>query len=400
MWRYSKSAGGRKDYSTDTYNETIAGLVAKFGDRGKSLWALIPTLIDHGVTGLQQPPIITSYPLRTTGKGVVARVTETATVTVIRQVGDEHLTGPLCVRVMPVHDGPSFCRTRKNAVISNLAELVAPLGVDAFHALLRERSPVRVRGAGIDRHASLLDWSGMMETALSGTYPASKLVLTKRGNYVPGALFRTEGKPRRDVIERLMAAGASMVAYGIERHMAALGDLCASISAETGEHVIAGAVATTGAGGALGLHYDDSDILVVQVDGRKRWLIESNPAINPVAGLAVIGADGNAECLLDVTLDPGDLLLVPAGFRHRCDTQDERSLHLAFSFHPLTKVRALDLLMRRLREDPAHRTPLRFDKANREEVEASLRQELIEQIDSLSLIELIAQHRTVDLGLK
>lgn len=51
MWRYSKSARGRKDCGTDTYNETIAGLVAKFGDRGKSLWALIPTLIDHGVTG-------------------------------------------------------------------------------------------------------------------------------------------------------------------------------------------------------------------------------------------------------------------------------------------------------------------------------------------------------------
>ena len=281
-------------------------------------------------------------------------------------------------------------------MISNLPELVAPLDVAAFRTLLCQRFPRLFRGAGGDRYGTLLDWQGFMDIVLSGQYPVKKLRLTQRGVALPGLLFRSGGTIKADSVKRLVDGGGSIVAYGIDPYVPGIARLCAAVAEETGEHVVAAAIATTGSGGALDTHYDDSDIVVLQVEGSKRWLIENEPVVDPVAGMPTVEGNADASILMDVVLESGDLLFVPAGYRHRCETQSERSLHLAFSFYPLTMPRALDLLMRRMLDDVASRKPLRFDGADWPEVEGALKQELIGRISELSLATLIAEHCTTD----
>ncbi|MFN6935282.1 MAG: hypothetical protein ACK4NZ_09030 [Tsuneonella sp.] len=66
--------------------------------------------------------------------------------------------------------------------------------------------------------------------------------------------------------------------------------------------------------------------------------------------------------LMDMTLNAGDFLLLPAGYRHRCETIGNRSLHIGIFIWPLTMARALDLLVRDLADAPAARMPLRGDE--------------------------------------
>ena len=281
-------------------------------------------------------------------------------------------------------------------MISSLSDLAAPLDVAAFRALLRQRSPALFRGAGGDRYASLLDWRGFMDMILTGQYPAKKLRLTQRGAPLPGMLFRSGGTLKPDSVMRLLDTGGSIIAYGIEPYVPAITRLCAAITAQTGEHVMAGAIATTGSGGALDIHYDDSDLLVLQVEGSKRWLIEANPVVDPVAGMPIVAREADAPILIDEVLEPGDLLFLPGGYRHRCETRGARSLHLGFFFYPLTMPRALDLLMRRMMDDTASRKPLRFDDSAWEETEDAMKQELIDRINNLSLSALVAEHCSTD----
>lgn len=95
-------------------------------------------------------------------------------------------------------------------------------------------------------------------------------------------------------------------------------------------------------------HTDKQDVVVVQTEGRKHWRVYSppDPAQKPTADMFARGkGDDNlslysieskfgCELLLDVILDEGDVLFVPAAFPHTTDTTkdnvDKTSIHLTF----------------------------------------------------------------------
>ena len=98
-------------------------------------------------------------------------------------------------------------------------------------------------------------------------------------------------------------------------------------------------------------HTDKQDVVVVQTQGSKRWRVfrPTNPDEKPEADVFARGkGDDNLPLyrllereddllLLDVTLNPGDVLFIPAAFPHTTDTItsneseiDETSIHLTF----------------------------------------------------------------------
>ena len=280
-------------------------------------------------------------------------------------------------------------------MIADLAGLIAPLPVAAFREHLRRRAPMRLRAGG--DVATLLDWDGFVDAALGDAFPAKRLRLTKKGNPLPPMFYRQAGGVKREVVARVMETGGSLIAYDLHRFVPALARLCASAEAATGEHIIGAAIASTGEHGALPVHYDDGDLLVVQIEGSKRWIIHADPMVDPVVGARQVLSETAPATLIDTVLEPGDMLLLPAGYRHHCMTAGDRSLHVGLLFYPLTVPRVLDLLMRDLTELPAARRPIRGDADESGGQEALLKALLRERIEALSLDELRAAHRTVAL---
>jgi hypothetical protein len=95
------------------------------------------------------------------------------------------------------------------------------------------------------------------------------------------------------------------------------------------------------------VHYDDHDLIVVQLRGDKRWYISSKPPHLPNAwgSLTEEAPDLGPHAVVDVR--PGDMLYLPRGTYHSVDSETE-SLHLAIGFTPLTvreaAIAALDHL--------------------------------------------------------
>ena len=119
-------------------------------------------------------------------------------------------------------------------------------------------------------------------------------------------------------------------------------------------------------------HTDRQDVVVVQTQGRKHWRVYTppNPALDSMAdmyargkgedALALHALESTHGCtkLIDVTLEAGDVLFVPAGFPHTTDTAEEEkgegsaevkedatSIHLTFNLD--THVWDLDYLSAR-----------------------------------------------------
>ena len=280
--------------------------------------------------------------------------------------------------------------------IASLAELVAPLSTSEFDALLAAREPRHFPGTGdASRFAALLDWDGLVDGVRQDAFPPRDLRLYRDRVKVPAMFLRDGASPRADLVDKLLAADASIILNRAEQHVPALGRLCAAIAGETRDHVSAAAVATSGDGGALDLHYDAYDIVVLQVDGAKKWSIHADPVVNPVYGMAYQPpADANARPAFEVVLQPGDRLFVPAGWRHCCDTQSARSLHLGILLYPFTAMRAVELILRDMLKTPADRAPLRFGDRDAAATEAALRQRLIERVTALPIDALVRLHQS------
>jgi bifunctional lysine-specific demethylase and histidyl-hydroxylase MINA len=88
------------------------------------------------------------------------------------------------------------------------------------------------------------------------------------------------------------------------------------------------------------VHYDDHDLLVVQLRGPKRWYISNRPSElnNPWRGIPGSPQVLESHATLDVS--PGDMLYLPRGTLHSVDCGAE-SVHLAIGFTPLTLREAM-----------------------------------------------------------
>lgn len=274
---------------------------------------------------------------------------------------------------------------------ATIAELVAPMSAKAFLALVRERRPHHQPGGGTDKFAALFGWDRFIANLRAGMPPADTVRLTRKGGQkVEDFLYKTAGRVKAEVVEQMLTAGASFVCNRIDRYVPEVNALCAAAAEESRDFVSCGAIATTGAGGAFDLHYDEIDLLIMQIDGAKNWRVYEHPALNPVMGTVQEPADPASQPLIDVVLEPGDWLFVPAGYRHICDTKAERSLHLSMGYYPLTAPRALDLIVREMLEEPAECAPIRDHDAA---AEAALKAQLIARIKATSLADLSRRHR-------
>ena len=106
----------------------------------------------------------------------------------------------------------------------------------------------------------------------------------------------------------------------------------------------------------LPVHHDTHDVFVLQVSGRKRWLVS-----DPVWELPLkhqryeraMGAPG--ETVLDVVLEAGDTLYLPRGWMHEALTSDEDSLHLTVGVNVVPWLDAVQAAVARAEDDVAFR---------------------------------------------
>jgi hypothetical protein len=214
-----------------------------------------------------------------------------------------------------------------SAMAAGFADLIAPLTPADIAALWRGREIKLQRRTGDNRFPAIADWGALWSLIENGTIPADDCRVTYGRRIVAPAFYVDAGKINPAKLAKLLEQGTSLVVLRIEPHLPALAAACRDAKAGGLRLVYAGAIATTGGGGAFDMHYDFHDLIILQVEGSKRWRIYGPRVLKPVQALAEKNPPQTPP-ILDFVLQPGDMLFLPAGFWHLCDNGPDRSLHV------------------------------------------------------------------------
>lgn len=287
-----------------------------------------------------------------------------------------------------------------NSAPSTLTELIAPLSAADFMALLRERKLTLLRGNGADRYSSLMTWNGLLKMIERGEHPASlsEFHLVKDSMLAPpDRWLKPNPSGGGNVVDlprflAYMENGFSLAMTRVDAYAPHLKALCDSIRSTVREQIKIGVIVTRGQGGAFTLHYDPEDLIILQVEGRKRWKIFGPPVVNPVVGMPPPPAPPEDTLLFDEILEAGDFLFVPAGNWHRCENQANRSIHLGIFFQPPIGLDVVKAFTSQLMSDDGLRTPLSRldDAASLSAIETDIKSRAIERISKLDLKEFLS----------
>ena len=141
-------------------------------------------------------------------------------------------------------------------------------------------------------------------------------------------------------IRRDFAAGFTVVVDGVERYIRAVASLAHAIEADLNFPVQVNAYLTPPGSRGLVPHYDDHDVLVLQIHGSKMWHVYPGVTIAPheMQRRDKAVRPESLSAPTDVRMDAGDVLYLPRGMVHVADTQAEPSVHLTVGVHAPTAL--------------------------------------------------------------
>lgn len=146
-----------------------------------------------------------------------------------------------------------------------------------------------------------------------------------------------------DRVLELFADGHTIVLQALHRLWPPLIDFAAQLTAELGHPAQINAYITPASAQGFGAHYDVHDVFILQIDGRKQWIVHEPVFLHPLRTQpwgdhrdAVAGRTREGSAI-DTVLEPGDVLYLPRGYIHSAKALGGTCIHLTVGVQPYTR---------------------------------------------------------------
>ncbi|MBD0370122.1 MAG: cupin [Pyrinomonadaceae bacterium] len=289
------------------------------------------------------------------------------------------------------------------AALYPLEKILEPCRAEEFFASYWGQSYKHIKGWP-EKFRALLPWPELNEILRRHRLDFPRLRLMRDGQRVPVSSYIRHATTARTKtsIPRLLPAeltkhlreGATLVLDAVDELYRPIEELAEGLEFIFREHVQVNMYAGWQTSRGFDLHWDDHDVFILQVTGRKLWRIYGETRQAPITGdTAEKPADIDAP-LWEAMLEDGDLLYIPRGWWHVAFPQQEPTLHLTVGIHNCTGLDLLRWTADKLRESEEFRRDLpRF--ASTEEKRAHLdrlRAEIVRALNDEALESFLREH--------
>jgi hypothetical protein len=160
---------------------------------------------------------------------------------------------------------------------------------------------------------------------------------------------------------RLLHTGCTLVLDTLDFFDPTLEVACRALQWWSRELVQVNAYLTTQQASGFNLHWDDHDVIIVQLAGDKSWEVREPSRSFPLYRDAAPNLEPSNEIVWSGTLSAGEVMHIPRGYWHQATRNDHGagySLHLTFGFVKRTGVNWLSWLADHSREHDLFRRDL------------------------------------------
>jgi hypothetical protein len=245
-------------------------------------------------------------------------------------------------RTEPTATGPTAPETSTLATLIGAAEaaclLHSAFGKDPF------RTHVASGAVG-----ELFGWRQLNAALAEHRLVPPRLRLERGGQDISNTVFRARrtrrGAQMQDLDPAALMAGlregATLIVDAVNEISPPLQRLCAGLSAEFAASCQANLYASWGATQGFDVHWDDHEVFVLQLEGRKEWALYGVTERWPTRRGAGADAPRPETPVERFVLGPGEVLYLPRGCWHAAVGLGEPTLHLTVG---LTRKSGADLL--------------------------------------------------------
>ena len=229
---------------------------------------------------------------------------------------------------------------------SALRRCLSPVEAERFFGQYWERKPLLVPRDEEGRFLDLLSIAEVERRVTAGglRHPAfrvvkedAKIVLGDYAEDIPWTPTSFSGSAQVERVASQFEGGATIVLQALQLQHPPLAEFCRELERELAHPVQANAYYTPASAQGFKVHHDTHDVLCLQVEGEKRWLVYPPVLELPLKNQKYspeLGEPG--EPVMDVTMRAGDTLYLPRGWLHQAMTSDTASLHLTVGINVAT----------------------------------------------------------------
>lgn len=283
-------------------------------------------------------------------------------------------------------EGPVPATVRMGVSVISLSEKILSIrSAAAWNDLAERQELCRLPGV-FPEIPGILSW-GWIDRLLhrSGGHP-ERFRFFLRGKAVDPCRFGLidrQGQLDRTALQPLLPQGLTIVFNRLDSSSDSLWEEAGRLEQALGAVISIDAIGSFGMQQGLPLHYDNRDLILVQVAGRKRWTVLGAPVDGPWRKRPVPRPETVVD---DFVMEPGDTLFVPAGLHHYC-VPLEPSLHLGILIRRPCGADLLKSMQQSWEVDPALGNRLDVPEAGTvsDRQQAAMKQALIRLVDGADI---------------
>jgi hypothetical protein len=212
----------------------------------------------------------------------------------------------------------------------------------------------------------LLTPQRLLDLVMRRSMPAHRLQCLVDGEflhprrYLMTAMARTGEMPMADMgrLGSLLKSGCTMVVDQLNAYDPTLEVACRALQWWAHELVQVNAFLTTGEAAGFRLHWDDHDVVIVQLAGEKSWEVRGLSRPVPMFRDGAPNLEPPDEIVWSGTLRAGEVMHIPRGYWHQATRQergDGYSLHVTFGLTKRTGAHWLSWLADQSRQQDLFR---------------------------------------------